>query len=259
MIRRLLRGGFMSLVYAYLYIPIIILIANSFNSSRFGINWKSFTLDWYSTLANNDSLLQAAGHSITMAVCSATFATLIGSLTAVALFRYRFRGKPFVSGMLFVVMMSPDIVMAISLLVLFMLLGVSLGFWSLLFSHITFCLPFVVVTVYSRLKGFDVRMLEAAKDLGAGEVTILRKILLPLAMPAIAAGWLLSFTLSMDDVVVSSFVTGPSYEILPLKIYSMVKVGVSPEVNALATILLVLSLVLVLTSQFILRDRTKGQ
>lgn len=256
MIGWLLRGGFMSIIYAYLYIPIIILIVNSFNSSRFGINWKGFTTDWYAILFNNDSLLQAAGHSLTMAVTSATFATLIGSLAAVALYRYRFRGKKFVGGMLFVVMMSPDIVMAISLLVLFMILGVSLGFWSLLFSHITFCLPFVVVTVYSRLSGFDVKMLEAAKDLGAGEFTILRKIIMPLAMPAVASGWLLSFTLSMDDVVVSSFVTGPSYEILPLKIYSMVKVGVSPEVNALATILLGLSLVLVLISQLILRDRT---
>ncbi len=256
MIGRLLRGGFMSIIYAYLYIPIIILIVNSFNSSRFGISWKGFTTDWYTILLNNDSLLQAAGHSLTMAVTSATFATLIGSLAAVALYRYRFRGKKFVGGMLFVVMMSPDIVMAISLLVLFMLLGISLGFWSLLVSHITFCLPFVVVTVYSRLSGFDVKMLEAAKDLGAGEFTILRKIIMPLAMPAVASGWLLSFTLSMDDVVVSSFVTGPSYEILPLKIYSMVKVGVSPEVNALATILLGLSLVLVLISQLILRDRT---
>lgn len=257
MIGRLLRGGFTTAIYAYLYIPIIILIVNSFNSSRFGINWQGFTTKWYGLLMNNDSLLQAAQHSLTMAVFSATFATLIGSLTAVALYRYRFRGKPFVSGMLFVVMMSPDIVMAISLLVLFMLLGVQLGFWSLLFSHITFCLPFVVVTVYARLKGFDVRMLEAAKDLGASEMTILRKIILPLAMPAVAAGWLLSFTLSMDDVVVSSFVTGPSYEILPLKIYSMVKVGVSPEVNALATILLVLSLVLVIASRVIARDKTK--
>jgi len=250
MIGRLLRGGFMTAIYAYLYIPIIILIVNSFNSSRFGINWQGFTTQWYSLLMNNDSLLQAAQHSLTMAIISATFATLIGSLTAVALYRYRFRGKPFVSGMLFVVMMSPDIVMAISLLVLFMLLGVQLGFWSL---------PFVVVTVYSRLKGFDVRMLEAAKDLGASEMTILRKIILPLAMPAVAAGWLLSFTLSMDDVVVSSFVTGPSYEILPLKIYSMVKVGVSPEVNALATILLMLSLVLVIASQLVARDTTKSQ
>ncbi|AVV37470.1 spermidine/putrescine ABC transporter permease PotC [Pantoea vagans] len=257
MMARLLRGSFMAIIYAWFYIPIVILIVNSFNASRFGINWQGFTTRWYSLLLNNDSLIQAAQHSLIMGVLSASCATLIGALTAVALFRYRFRGKPFVSGMLFVVMMSPDIVMAISLLVLFMLLGMSLGFWSLLFSHITFCLPFVVITVYSRLKGFDVRMLEAAKDLGASETTILRKIILPLAMPAVAAGWLLSFTLSMDDVVVSSFVSGPTFEILPLKIYSMVKVGVSPEVNALATILMLLSLLLVAASQWLLRDRNK--
>ena len=257
MMTRLLRDGFMTAIYAWLYIPMIILIVNSFNASRFGINWQGFSMRWYQLLLNNDSLIQAAQHSLIMGVLSATCATLIGALTAVALYRYRFRGKPFVSGMLLVVMMSPDIVMAISLLVLFMLLGISLGFWSLLFSHITFCLPFVVITVYSRLKGFDVRMLEAAKDLGASEMTILRKILLPLAMPAVAAGWLLSFTLSMDDVVVSSFVTGPGFEILPLKIYSMVKVGVSPEVNALATILLLLSLLLVAVSQLLLRDKTQ--
>ncbi|GAB1437393.1 spermidine/putrescine ABC transporter permease PotC [Providencia sp.] len=255
MIGRIFRGGFMAIIYAYLYIPIIILIVNSFNESRFGIQWQGFSTKWYELLSNNDSLLEAAGHSLTMAVLSATFATVIGTLTAVALFRYRFRGKPFVGGMLFVVMMSPDIVMAISLLVLFMILGVSLGFWSLLFSHITFCLPFVVVTVYARLKDFDVKMLEAARDLGAGEFTILRKIILPLALPAVVAGWLLSFTLSMDDVVVSSFVTGPSYEILPLKIYSMVKVGVSPEVNALATVLLIMSLLLVCLSQWVMRDK----
>lgn len=254
---RILRCGFMTIIYAYLYIPIVILIVNSFNSSRFGIKWQGFTTDWYSLLFNNDSLLQSAWHSLTIAIVSASFATIIGSLTAVALYRYRFRGKPFVGGMLFVVMMSPDIVMAISLLVLFMVLGVSLGFWSLLFSHITFCLPFVVVTVYSRLKDFDVKMLEAARDLGASEFTILRKIILPLALPAVIAGWLLSFTLSMDDVVVSSFVTGPSYETLPLKIYSMVKVGISPEVNAVATILMALSLFMVLISQFLLRDRSK--
>lgn len=256
MIGRLFRGGFMTAVYAFLYIPILILVVNSFNSAKYGVTWNSFTTQWYKLLLNNDSLLQAAGHSVVIAAFSATFATLIGSLTAVALYRYQFRGKHFVSGMLFVVMMSPDIVMAISLLALYMLLGLSLGFWSLMLAHITFCLPFVVITVYSRLKGFDVRMLEAARDLGATEFTILRKIILPIAMPAVVAGWLLSFTLSMDDVVVSSFVTGPSYEILPLKIYSMVKVGMSPEVNALATIMLVFSLVLVLASQLVLRDRT---
>lgn len=249
------RFSFMSVVYGFLYLPIIVLIVNSFNANKFGMKWDAFTTKWYETLVNNDSLMQAAWHSINVAVFSATAATVIGSLTAVALFRYNFKGKNAVNGMLFVVMMSPDIVMAISLLALFLVLGAQLGFFTLLIAHITFCLPFVVVTVYSRLNGFDVKMLEAAKDLGASEWTILSKIILPLAKPAVAAGWLLSFTLSLDDVIISSFVTGPTYEILPLKIYSMVKVGISPEVNALATVMLVVSLTLVILSQLIAREK----
>ncbi|EGQ9108260.1 spermidine/putrescine ABC transporter permease PotC [Vibrio cholerae] len=254
---RSIRFSFMSLVYLFLYLPIIVLIANSFNENKFGIKWGGFTTKWYHALMNNDSLMQAAWHSINVAVFSATAATLIGSLTAVALFRYQFKGKKVVSGMLFVVMMSPDIVMAISLLALFLVMGAKLGFFTLLIAHITFCLPFVVVTVYTRLNGFDVKMLEAAKDLGAGEWVILKKIILPLAKPAVAAGWLLSFTLSLDDVIISSFVTGPTYEILPLKIYSMVKVGISPEVNALATVMLVVSLILVVASQLLAREKVK--
>ncbi|AYO15114.1 spermidine/putrescine ABC transporter permease PotC [Vibrio owensii] len=254
---RTVRFSFMALVYAFLYLPIIVLIVNSFNANKFGMKWGGFTTKWYETLVNNDSLMQAAWHSLNVAVFSATAATIIGSLTAVALFRYSFKGKSAVNGMLFVVMMSPDIVMAISLLALFLVLGAQLGFFTLLIAHITFCLPFVVVTVYSRLNGFDVKMLEAAKDLGASEWVILKQIILPLAKPAVAAGWLLSFTLSLDDVIISSFVTGPTYEILPLKIYSMVKVGISPEVNALATVMLIVSLVLVVISQLLAREKVK--
>ncbi|EJL6725284.1 spermidine/putrescine ABC transporter permease PotC [Vibrio alginolyticus] len=254
---RTVRFSFMALVYAFLYLPIIVLIVNSFNANKFGMKWGGFTTKWYETLVNNDSLMQAAWHSLNVAVFSATAATIIGSLTAVALFRYSFKGKGAVNGMLFVVMMSPDIVMAISLLALFLVLGAQLGFFTLLIAHITFCLPFVVVTVYSRLNGFDVKMLEAAKDLGASEWVILKLIILPLAKPAVAAGWLLSFTLSLDDVIISSFVTGPTYEILPLKIYSMVKVGISPEVNALATVMLIVSLVLVVISQLLAREKVK--
>ncbi|WP_038174731.1 spermidine/putrescine ABC transporter permease PotC [Vibrio pacinii] len=254
---RTVRFSFMALVYAFLYLPIIVLIVNSFNANKFGMKWGGFTTKWYETLVNNDSLMQAAWHSLNVAVFSATAATIIGSLTAVALFRYTFKGKRAVNGMLFVVMMSPDIVMAISLLALFLVLGAQLGFITLLIAHITFCLPFVVVTVYSRLNGFDVKMLEAAKDLGASEWTILKQIILPLAKPAVAAGWLLSFTLSLDDVIISSFVTGPTYEILPLKIYSMVKVGISPEVNALATVMLIVSLFLVIVSQLLAREKVQ--
>ena len=248
---RLLRNIFMFVVYAYLYIPIIILVTNSFNEDRYGLSWKGFSWNWYERLFNNDTLIQAAFHSVTIAFFAATLATIVGGLTAIALYRYRFRGKQAVSGMLFIVMMSPDIVMAVSLLALFMVVGISLGFWSLLLAHVTFCLPYVTVTIFSRLNGFDARMLEAAKDLGASEVTILRKIILPLALPAVVSGWLLSFTISLDDVVVSSFVSGVSYEILPLRIFSLVKTGVTPEVNALATIMIVLSLLLVVVSQFI--------
>ncbi len=250
---RLLRNIFMFVVYAYLYIPIIILVTNSFNEDRYGLSWKGFSWNWYERLFNNDTLIQAAFHSVTIAFFAATLATIVGGLTAIALYRYRFRGKQAVSGMLFIVMMSPDIVMAVSLLALFMVVGISLGFWSLLLAHVTFCLPYVTVTIFSRLNGFDARMLEAAKDLGASEVTILRKIILPLALPAVVSGWLLSFTISLDDVVVSSFVSGVSYEILPLRIFSLVKTGVTPEVNALATIMIVLSLGLVILSQLVAR------
>ena len=250
---RLLRNIFMFVVYAYLYIPIIILVTNSFNEDRYGLSWKGFSWNWYERLFNNDTLIQAAFHSVTIAFFAATLATIVGGVTAIALYRYRFRGKQAVSGMLFIVMMSPDIVMAVSLLALFMVVGISLGFWSLLLAHVTFCLPYVTVTIFSRLNGFDARMLEAAKDLGASEVTILHKIILPLALPAVVSGWLLSFTISLDDVVVSSFVSGVSYEILPLRIFSLVKTGVTPEVNALATIMIVLSLGLVILSQLVTR------
>jgi len=234
-----------------LYTPIFILIGNSFNGSKYGLKWKGFTTKWYELLWNNDTLLQAAFNSITIAVIASSIAVLIGTLGAVALFKHQFKGKKFISGLLFVVMMSPDIVMAISLLALFIILGLDLGFVTLLIAHITFCIPFVVITVYSRLSNFDNAILEAGKDLGASEATIFRRIILPIAKPAIIASWLLSFTLSLDDVIVSSFVTGPSFEVLPLKIYSMVKVGVSPEVNALATVMILISISFVIAAALI--------
>ena len=241
-------------VFAYLYVPLGLLIVNSFNESRYGIHWRGFSWKWYLRLLDNEGLKQAAWHSLTVALLAASAAVVIGSLAAVALFRYQFRMKQALQTGLFVVMMSPDIVMAISLLALFTTIGIKLGFISLLLAHITFCLPFVVATIYARLKGFDHNILDAARDLGAGDAVIFRQILVPLAMPAIVGAWLLAFTLSLDDVIVSSFVTGPGYEILPLRIYSMVRVGVSPEINALATLLLIASLLLVGVSQWIMRS-----
>lgn len=251
---RWLSWGYLAGVLLMLYLPIVVLVVNSFNASKYGIHWAGFTWKWYVKLFSNEGLMQAAGHSALIAISSATLATIIGTLAAVALHRYQFKGKAILSSMVFVSMLTPEIVLAIALLIIFILMGIQLGFWSLLLAHITFCLPFVIVAVYSRLRGFDMKMLEAARDLGATEGKVFMKIILPLALPAVSAGWLLSFTLSLDDVIVSAFVTGPSYEILPLKIYSMVRVGVSPEVNAISTTLLVVSLVLVIVSQLLLRE-----
>jgi spermidine/putrescine transport system permease protein len=254
-VNRLWRGGYLGLIFLFFYLPIAILIVFSFNDSKYRLTWQGFSWRWYEALFNNEELLQVALNSVTLALISATIATLMGTLAAVVFYRYRFFGKRLLHGLLYVVIMSPDIVMGISLLILFVSLNMPLGFWTLLLAHVTFCLPFVVVTVYGRLAGFDESMVEAARDLGAGEWLTFRKILLPLLMPAVIAGWLLSFTLSMDDVIISFFVTGPEFEILPLKIYSMVRVGVKPEVNALCTLMFGLTLVLVLVAQFLLKEK----
>ena len=251
----LFAKGYLSLIYLLLYLPIIVLVVMSFNESKTGYNWGGFSLKWYESLFNNQAMLDAFWHSIVLGLIAATVSTLIGTLTAMALHRYDFRGKGLLNGLLFVLMMSPEIVLAISLLALFLLIGLQLGFVSLLIAHITFCLPFVVITVFARLSSLDERLMEAARDLGASESAMIRTVLIPVILPAVMAGWLLAFTLSLDDVVVSTFVTGPSYEILPLRIYSMVRVGLKPEVNAVGTLLLAASLVLVIISQLLLRKR----
>jgi spermidine/putrescine transport system permease protein len=245
------------LIYGFLYAPLALLIAGSFNASRYGTRWEGFTLDWYRSLADDADLLQAAWNSLEVATLSATLATVVGTLGAVALYRYRFRGRGFLQGLLFVTLMSPDILMAVSLLVLFLGLGLEPGLLTLWLAHTTFCLPFVTTTVSGRLQGFDRSLLEAAQDLGASEWIAIRRIMLPLALPAILAGWLLSFTLSLDDVVVSFFVTGPDFEVLPLRIYSMVRLGVKPDVNALAALLFGLSLAVVVVAQSLLRQNDR--
>ncbi len=247
---------YLALVYGLLYLPIGVLVVYSFNDAHTGYRWGGLSLRWYRALLTNDTLVQSMWNSLLLAFAAATLSTLIGTLTALALHRYRFRGRRLLQAMLFVVMMAPDIVLAISLLALFLAVGIELGFVSLLLAHVTFCLPFVVITVAARLSGFDDRLLEAAQDLGARELTRMRTVLLPVIMPAVLAGWLLGFTLSLDDVVVSTFVSGPGYEVLPLRIYSMVRVGLKPEVNALGALLLAFSLLMLLWSQLLL---TRGK
>jgi spermidine/putrescine transport system permease protein len=253
--KRLPVASYLTAIYLFFYIPIIILIVYSFNSSQYSLLWHGFSLRWYQELFSDSDLWISVMHSLLLGVSAATVAMCVGGLTAITLFRYDFFGRRLLYGLIFILILSPDIVMGISLLILFSLLKITLGFWSLLLAHITFCIPFVVVTVYSRIVSFDEYIFEAAKDLGAKDSVILRRIILPLLWPALAAGWLLSFTLSIDDVIISYFVAGPDFEILPLKIYSMGRLGVKPEINALCTVTFGLTLILIVISQLALRRK----
>lgn len=250
-----MRKVYASFIYFLLYLPISVLIIYSFNSSKYSVEWKGFTLKWYESLLNQSALLEAAWHSISVAFVSAIIATILGTLGALTLYRYDFFGKKFMQSLVYVLIMSPEIVMGISLLMLFVFVSLPLGFFTLLIAHITFCLPFVIVTVMARLNGFDKNIIEAAKDLGASEFTTFKSIILPNVIPAIVSGFLLSLTLSFDDVVISFFVTGPDYEILPLKIYSMVRLGVKPEINALCTIMFIFTLIMILFSQILIKEK----
>lgn len=250
-----MRKLYASFIYILLYLPISVLIVYSFNNSKYSIEWKGFTTIWYENLISFDSLLEAAWHSVSVAFVSASIATVLGTLGALALFRYDFSGKKLMQSLVYVLIMSPEIVMGISFLMLFVFISLPLGFTTLLIAHVTFCLPFVIVTVMARLNGFDKNIIEAAKDLGASEFVTFINIILPNIIPAIVAGFLLSLTLSFDDVIISFFVTGPDYEILPLKIYSMVKLGVKPEINALCTIMFIFTLLMVLFTQFLIKEK----
>lgn len=254
MLRRI-RLAYMGLIYLFLYLPIVVLIVFSFNDSKYATGWKGFSLRWYGDLLTDAQLLDAALNSLTVAGLSATIATILGTLAAWALHRYDFKAKKLFQSALIIVIMSPDIVMGVSLLMLFVALRMDPGFVTLLLAHVTFCLPFVAVTVASRLAGFDRHVVEAAQDLGADEYATFRWVILPMVMPAVLAGWLLSFTLSLDDVIISFFVTGPGFEILPLRIYSMVKLGVKPVVNALCAVMVTATVLVVFASQILLREK----
>ncbi len=252
---RLAKFSYLTAIYCFFYFPIIILIIYSFNNSTYSLLWHGFTLDWYKQLGSDTDLTMVALHSLEVSVLAATMATFIGTLAATCLYRYVFFGKQLLHGLLFVLIVSPDIVMGIALLILFFLIKMQLGFWSLLLSHITFCIPFVAVTVYSRLNGLDKNIFEAARDLGASDFMSFRRIIVPMLWPAILAGWLLSFTLSLDDVIISFFVTGPDFQILPLYIYSLVRIGLKPELNALCSVMFAITLLIVIVFQLALGKR----
>jgi putrescine transport system permease protein len=225
--------------FAFLYLPIVILIVYSFNESKLVTVWGGFSTKWYSALFHNQGLMDAAWVTIRVALLSASIATILGTLGALALTRYtRFHGRILFSGMIYAPLVMPEVITGLSLLLLFVAVGFDRGFWTVTLAHTTLTMCFVAVVVQSRLVTFDRSLEEAAMDLGATPFKTFMQITLPVILPAVISGWMLAFTLSLDDLVIASFTSGPGATTLPMKIYSQVRLGVTPEINAVCTLMI---------------------
>jgi ABC-type spermidine/putrescine transport system permease subunit II len=235
--------------YIFLFAPIVVLIAFSFNDSRRNFVWKGFTLDWYPTVFGNDDLLDALFVTLRVAAVAVVISTVLGTLLGLALARRRFRGRAATETLLLVPMITPEIVMGLSLLIFFYQLFDARGsFNQLALAHVTFCVSYVAIVVRARAAGMDPRLEEAARDLGATAIGAFRYVTLPIVMPAIVSGALLAFVLSFDDYVVSTFNAGVGSSTLPLFIYGKVKFGVTPEINAISTIIVAISAITILAA-----------
>ena len=248
------------LVFTFLFAPIIVLVVFSFNRARSGTKWRGFSTQWYPKLYHNHEVLNAFRNTLKVAIVATVVATVIGTLAAFALTRYRFRGRAFISTLIFISLVMPEVIMGISLTAFYKRgLHWTQGLDTVIYAHITFCIAFVVVVVKARLQQFDARLMEAAADLGATPLQTFRRVVLPLAMPGILAGAMLAFTISLDDVVITFFTSGPGATTLPLYIYGQLKFGVSPSINALSSIVLLLSLlILTIAGVFSLRASRRG-
>ncbi|MBY6786874.1 extracellular solute-binding protein [Clostridium botulinum] len=255
----LLSKIYATLVYVFLYLPIFVLVVFSFNKSKLNATFTGFTLDWYKNLINNVQILEALKNSLIIAFISTFFAVIIGTLVAIGMYRYKFKGKRAMEGLLYIPVVIPEIVMGISMLAFFSSLNLPAGLITLILAHITFCISYVIIVVRARLDGFDAALEEAAQDLGATPWQTLTKITLPVISPGIISGALLAFTLSLDDVIISFFAAGPDSNTLPLKIFSMVKFGVTPEINALSTVMMVFTLSMVVIAEGIRRNMLKNK
>jgi len=225
--------------FVFLYLPIALLVLYSFNASRLVTVWGGFSTKWYAALLANQSLLDAAWVTARVAAVSATVALVLGTMAAMALVRYgRFRGRVLFVGMVSAPLVMPEVITGLSLLLLFVALEWARGYWTIVIAHITFSMAYVAVVVQARLVSFDGSIEEAALDLGASPLRAFFEITLPLIAPALIASWLLAFTLSLDDLVIASFTTGPGATTLPMKIFSSVRLGVTPEINAVCTVLI---------------------
>ncbi len=228
--------------YAFLYLPLVIVVVYSFNDSRLNAEWVGFTLDWYRKLMDNNEMLIAAGNSLLIALVASLASTVLGTMAGIAMYRYRLRLLPV---LVLTPIAIPEILMGVSLLIFFVLLNFTLGLVSVALAHIAFCIGFVAIVVRARMSGMDESLVEAARDCGATPWRAFVHVTLPLIMPGVIAGALMAFTLSIDDFVITFFTAGAGTVTLPLQIYSMIKIAVTPEVNAVSTLLMLLTLVLI--------------
>jgi spermidine/putrescine transport system permease protein len=229
--------------YAFLYIPLVIVVVYSFNDSRLNAEWVGFTLDWYDKLAHNQDMLAAAGNSLLIALTASAVSTVLGTMAGMAMYRYPAR---LLQVLVLAPIAIPEILMGVSLLIFFVLLNFTLGLVSVALAHIAFCIGFVAIVVRARLAGMDEALIEAARDCGASPWNAFRYVTLPLIMPGVIAGALMAFTLSIDDFVITFFTAGAGTVTLPLQIYSMIKIAVTPEVNAVSSLLMLLTLALII-------------
>lgn len=233
----------------FLYLPIAVLIVFSFNTSKRNIVFQGFTLEWYGKIFQNTRLIEALQNTLLVALFSTLISVVVGTVGAYGLSKYRFRGKQAIDALMYIPVVIPEIILGIALLSIFSIVKMPLGLLTLIIAHATFCIPFVVFTVRARLNGFDPSIEEAAMDLGANRMKTFFEIVLPSIMPGVISGAMLSLTLSMDDVIISFFTTGPQSMTLPMQIYSMVRSGISPDVNALFTLILLFTIAVVILSQ----------
>ena len=245
-----------ALVYAFLYVPLVIVVVYSFNDSRLNAEWVGFTLNWYNVLFNDEQMIGAAINSLTIAVVSSLVATALGTMAGIAIHRYKLKFLPFI---VITPVAMPEILLGVSLLLFFIqVLNLTLGMLSIIIAHITFCIGFVAIVVRARLAGMDESIFEAARDLGATPWQSFRLVTFPLIMPGVIAGALMSFTLSIDDFVITFFTVGVGVTTLPLQIYSMIKIAVTPEVNAVSTLLMLLTLTTIIIASKFAPDTLRG-
>lgn len=255
----LLLGGWSGLVLLFLYLPIVLLIVYSFNASRLAIVWEGFTLQWYRDLWNEmlahladerrSTLIESMNNSLIIASATTVASVLLGTLGAWVLHRYRFPALRSITTLVFIPMIIPEIIMGISLLIFFKTVDFELGFATVIISHVTFCFPFVLIAVQARLAGLDPSLEEAAMDLGATPFGAFRRVIVPYLLPSIISGALMSFTLSLDELIVTYFTRGPKSETLPIKVFGMAKVGLNPMLNTISTVFIVLTAMLVVLAE----------